>query len=176
MTPTPLEDVVEAAKDGIHGIESSFTQPTDDWQPVLVIVGERGPEGQEGEGLAVSVVGVDAEFMANDMTKDILANEVIPQLAADTQAVAMAMVSSAWYVEAGPGVDTAIRPSENPNRKEGVFLHAVALESSYFGAAEIIRTANLPPMLMPWDEKYGGEVATVGRFPAAMRAALEAIQ
>jgi hypothetical protein len=52
----------------------------------------------------------------------------------------------------------------------------VALESSYFGAAEIVRTANLPPMLMPWEEKYGGEVATVGRFPAAMRAALEAIQ
>lgn len=171
---TPLEQVVEAAKDGIHGIEATFTKPTDDWQPVLVIAGERGPEGEEGEGLALSVVGLDADFMANDMTKDILANEVIPQLAADTKAMAMAMVSSAWYVEAKSGADMALRPSEHPDRKEGVFVHAVALESSYFAAAEIIRTANLPPMLQAWEEKYDADAPAEGRFPEAMRAALEA--
>lgn len=191
--PDHLNMLIKAAKDGIHANESMFERPDDDWQPVLIILGTEGPTADEGEdfqiatfggqdqsheGLALTMVGIDPAFLSADFAKDILAHEVIPEVIRSTGAVAVAMISSSWYVDAtDPQVDIGVRPSENPHRKEAVFIDATTREDHYFAKADIVRSANLPPILDEWDENrrsLGDATLSAGRFPDAIRAALEA--
>jgi hypothetical protein len=176
MSSDALELVIETAKEGVRHIEGEMTKPTDDWEAVLIVAGPRGPEGQTSDdgSLAVTVVGIDPHFMASELTKDVLATSVFPDMIRQTQAEAVAFVSSAWYSMPEPG-QPRVPPSEDPNRKEGVFIDAMTADEHMFCTADIVRTTNTPPMLTQWDDK-SADMDVEGRFNRPMIQALRAVR
>jgi hypothetical protein len=161
--PTPLETLTEMSKDAIESIAETFEEPDADWLPTMLVMTREE---------TFNLVGIDPEFMASPTTKAILAEQVIPGVLREQNAIAAAFVSSAWmgtYDNTKMGIgDKHLRPSQQPDRQEVVMLTlATALEAKSL-TAPIIRHEDGPPTLGEWDGFDNPE----GLFPEALRAGL----
>src|SRR5262245_16991399 len=92
-------------------------KPDDEFQPVLLMIDRNDREG---------VVGIDEMFMAGDVFKDALVEQVLPPVMREFGAVAVAFISAAWQSIYATNLDADIpSPSEDPNRIEIVMFVAV---------------------------------------------------
>lgn len=155
----PLETVIEIATDGVTVIGASFTEPDDDWAPVLIL------QLKAGKG---AVVGIDGNFLASQQSKDLLAHEVIPQAIREFEAIGAAFVSSSWMVASD---DRKVAPSEHPDREEVVMVTAMTAGEHAFLMARISRHADRPPELGEF-ERLPASTDFEGRFVGPIRRAL----
>jgi hypothetical protein len=173
----PLEAVFSAALTGVVGTEEDFSEPDDDWLPIMLLIDDH-------RGL--SVAAIDGQFMADDEAKEMLAQSVIPRLVKEVDAVAVAFVSSTWMsrgprlpgasvpavVEPETGEVRPRRPSEDPNRIEAVVVVACSLKGEITAVAEIQRTDDAPPTLGEWETNRSSK-RSPGRFTNAIYEALD---
>lgn len=125
----------------------TFTKPDDDWAPVAVIDTPRG--------LGVVVIG--AGHLADYESKRVLGEQVLPALVREHKARKIALVTSAWMsvLADRPDVRDALargelRPSQDPERVEVVWVTVMDAEVKRAWMAPILRSRRKPPKLGPW--------------------------
>jgi hypothetical protein len=115
--------------------------------PVLFCVDANG---------ALGIVGIGG--YANGHQRDT----AIIKAARDYKAVAVGFVSTAWFSKSPVGSPMLIRSSRGPDRFESVLITVIRKGASALSStAEIVRSPNKPPTLLPWTHKDGGEGALV---------------
>ena len=161
MTDTvSINDLLGYVEEGAISVGKHFTNPEDDWVPILFL--------WMPVGLAMTPLVEDDQATRN---------------AKITAAIALsgcsgaAFVSSAWAIKrpAKPGKkirwqDGHERPSLAPDRVECVVIAAVTLDGWGSTVATIERHPDKPPTLAPWERSE----AVDGGILAAMRAGFEA--
>jgi hypothetical protein len=148
---------------GVEAVGHNFTQPNDDWQPVLFLY---SPE----RGLQIIAI----------VNFDTAAKQAFPAMLRalfyEHKPTSAAFVVSIWYVLADlPGAKTAqeamdlldgIQPSKHPDRKEAVQVTLCDGNIEETWRADIVRHASLPPSLKDWelmdqDSEQGGQLANL---------------
>jgi hypothetical protein len=129
----------------VANIEAGFSQPDDDWAPMMLT--------QDGRG-EVTVVAFPV-LDDRDATVAILRAAL-----RKVGAVRYAIVLSSWAA-----ADDLVPPSENPDRRELLTLLLSDPETDEFYAAPILRREDAPPRLGEW-KKWSIE----GRFAALLAA------
>ena len=129
-----------------------FTQPDDDWVPMLFFLGTK--DGEE----FMSMAPLD-HFMTDDKSKDMLAYGVLPRLLKEFQVKVAVLLINGWTASDPPGgylnhgVGEWIRPSQRPDRKEMLLLSEYTREGVMRQAsALIVRHESAPPTLEPWKD------------------------
>lgn len=167
MSASPIEVVRDAALNGVRVVGDSFTEPDDDWAPVLFAA---------TADKTIGIIGLDPNLM-ND--KDFAASVVTESLQ-QVGATAAALITSAWRSKQ---VEELMRltkgnlrqtPSEAPDREEIVAVTVMDRESASMHVAVIERRDGKPPTLGEWDDiGENVDAATFsGRFPEAILAGL----
>lgn len=153
-----LEQVIEASKEAIRGIGESFDSPDDDWLPSMLML-----TGEDTMGL----VGIDTEFLASPLTKQMLTEQVIPELLREHNAVAAVFTSSAWLGTYSPeDMPPSLPPAMQPDRRECVMITGATAFEAKSLTAPITRYEDKPPTLGEWTE-FSGDPE--GMFPEALR-------
>ena len=130
----------------VASIESGFSEPDDDWAPMMVT--------QDGRG--------EVTVVAFPVLDDRDATVAILQAALrKVGAVRYAIVLSAWA--AG---DDLVPPGENPDRRELLTLLLSDPETEDFYVAPILRREDAPPRLGKWEKWSSFE----GRFAGLLAA------
>jgi hypothetical protein len=167
MAPANLTEFVATTTEIVESVCSDFTNPDDDFVPVMQV--------QSGDG-KMWAFGIDPRFMQSDAAKDILAERIMAPAIIETGGVAVATVLSAWYavidkddLEEGQEIP---RPSELPQRKEIVMVTAISADDAVCFHAEILRDGKNPPTLGPWEEMKEAPMLQ-GRFFDPLRQALK---
>ena len=128
MTLAALRKRVQA---GIADVEAGFSEPGDDWAPVLF--------AQDGKG-EVTVVGFPV-LDDRDATVAILRTTL-----RKVGAVRYALVLSSWAVTGEDALELG-PPSENPERQEVLTLLLSDPGTDQFYVAPILRSEGAPPRL-----------------------------
>lgn len=135
----------DVAKTAAGMSEAIFTEPDDDWTPVVFM------ENAEGTRATMPI----EQFMENDQMKDMLTELIIPQTIQKFGATRVVMVLSVWSSKLPKGVDwrDRPRPSEALDRTEALIVSEYTTEGiTRWSSAEIIRHEDSPPTLGEWDE------------------------
>jgi hypothetical protein len=144
-----------------------FTEPDDDWTPVLFM------ETKEGEQGIMPL----HEFMGAEPMKDLLANALIPMTINEFKAVKIVMVLSVWSSEKSVQAlkeDKYVPPSQQDDREEHVLLVEMTREGvQRHSWAKIIRHKSKPPTLGEWNETTA--TGFDGRFVDPLVKALKAV-
>lgn len=126
--------------------EGLFTEPDDDWVPILFL------EDTDGERMTMPI----EQFMTDDRTKDMLAEYIIPSVIEKFQPKVVVMVLSIWRgspIPIGVDIDDRPRPSEDVNRTEGLMIiEYTAKGITRNTLAPIIRHKDSPPTLGEWED------------------------
>ena len=146
-----------------------FTDPDDDWEPILFV------EGKTGTGMTPL-----GQFMRNDGSKDMLAEVVIPAVVEQFQATTVVMVLSTWTASVASKEELEpiryVPPSQRPDRREQLLIIEYTREGVTRQAfAEIIRHENSPPTLGDWDEQIMDKAVLEGRFVEPIVKAMKAV-
>lgn len=151
----PFEAFRDTVKMGVKVIGESFTNPDDDWTPVLMIWGRKG----------MDVVGIDGRWFNTTQGKDELAKRVLPREIAKRGATMFAFVQSVWMVqirvpdddpEAQVQFEQALadaqaqRIHQRADRVEMVHLFAADRFRVEMWHAPIARSPFAPPTLGEW--------------------------
>ena len=146
----------------------AFTEPDDDWVPVLFM------EDSEGNQATMPI----EMFMQNEQTKNLLTDMIIPAAIKNFKARTVVMVLSVWRSTLPPDVDWQDRPtpSEDLDRREEVMIIEYTAEGVTRSAmAEIIRHENAPPTLAEWDDMGEASLSQEGRFVGPIVAAMKRV-
>jgi hypothetical protein len=145
MPEDALDRVMAVAQNGVEDVGREFEEPDDDWRPLLII------ETKTHDGV---LVWFDPRFLGSPEGKDALAYTVIPELIKTHDGIAVAMVTSAWYVSVDKREDFTMPESgslaDHPGREEAVFVNGMTATRHRFAQATIHRTDDGPPTLGPW--------------------------
>lgn len=148
--------------------EKLFTEPDDDWTPVLFM------EDADGQRMTVPI----EQFMANDQMKDQLANHIIPFVIGKFSAKVAVMVLSVWRgspIPLGVDPDDRPRPSEDVNRSEAVMIiEYTSAGVTRSSMAQIIRHEDAPPTLGEWQDDFGQ--SSDGRFVGPIVKAMKKVR
>jgi hypothetical protein len=122
-----------------------FTKPDDDWEPMAFL---------DTLGEEQTIVMSLGPLMANDTTKDLLAEVLLPTLIKDMKVVRIVTVFSVWRADVRKDEDPyATRPSKHPDRQEAVMLAELTAEGVVrYSFASITRHETSPPTLGEWEE------------------------
>jgi len=158
-----MEALISSAQSGAVEISTTL-EPDEDLMPVAFVL--------DGEG-TLAIVSIDPRFMATPATKEMLAQQVLPDVIRKHNGIAAAFVSAAWmatYERNDRNIHKQVPPKERPDRKEVVlFTAATALEVKSY-SADIERHEDAPPTLGDW--QFFGDGETDGLFPMGLRAGL----
>jgi len=170
-----LEQHVQAMKDVVKSIENDFTKPDDDWDGMMVMLGE-------------SSFDLLPLRFRNEWEKEIWANTIIPLVIAESKPIMVGQVQSAWVVEAKakPGATPenaksykdiiGVQPSQHPDRQEVVILAMITAEQYQIWTAKIVRFKDRPPKLNPWRLwPTKGDVKISGQFFEPIQKALKEV-
>lgn len=136
-----------------------FTEPDDDWTPVMFM------ECKDGGRQIIPL----EQFMADDNTKSILANLIMPAAISHFQATKVVLVLSVWTAQVASAEELEpiryVPPSQRENREEMLLL----LEYTKDGVtrqsmAPIVRHEDAPPTLDDWDDLEAAPAGYEGRF------------
>src|SRR5262245_55162118 len=134
------DEFLTLVKEMPRDVGKTFTDPDDDWMPIMVVRTDDG----------LGVVGFDSEFLADDDSKDVLAEIVIPGMIEQLGASAVALVMSAWSLKSPEIPD--VRPSLHPERQEILVLHVIDAAHESIFHAPILRDGEQPPALGKWEQ------------------------
>jgi hypothetical protein len=162
-------DLVHMIRFGAEETGKMFTDREEDWDPMII--------GSDASG-KVTVVGLDPTFLSSEAGKQMLADEVLPELIRKQSFVALGMVISAWMrvYEKGeykewPGALPPVRPSQDAKRIEILIVSGVDRYGDELYTAKIVRHPQGPPTLEPW-VRLGGDGGATGRMIEPLRSAL----
>ena len=148
--------------------EKLFTEPDDDWTPVLFM------EDADGQRMTMPI----EQFMVNEQTKDLLANFIIPEVIGKFSATIAVMVLSVWRgspIPKGVDPDDRPRPSEDVNRTEAVMIiEYTAAGVTRSSMATIVRHEDSPPTLDEWQDDFGQ--SEDGRFVTPIVRAMKKVR
>lgn len=147
----------------VRDVGQGFTEPNEDWMPVVITVDEKAKMG---------VAGVP-DFFENSQTKEMFAQVVLPNLLKRFEANRYALVTSAWILriktdeweEQTKNIKKSL--SEHPDHEECVMLCISDKDGDEFYSAPILRDGEQPPVLGEW-EKYP-EGSSVSHFAGKLR-------
>lgn len=146
MSPT-FDQFAERVLLQARMVGRTFTKPDDDWAPVALIDTPRG----------IGVVAIDSDYFADYESKRALAELVLPTLVREHKARKLALVTSAWmsFLADRPEARDAmtrgkLRPSQDPERIEVVWIIVMDAEVKRAWSAPILRSRRKPPRLGPW--------------------------
>jgi hypothetical protein len=146
-------DLVAVMKDGAEEIGRSFTDPNDDWFPVVMI--------QTGEAIIPVILEITDDREATGRGLEALLR--------NTGAEQAVLVSSSWFVIRGPGdISDSYPVRDQPDRKEVLVMTHVTRDSMEMIMADIHRHESKPPTLGPWSDPADG-LSVSGIFADAMR-------
>jgi hypothetical protein len=146
-------DLVAVMKDGAEEIGRSFTDPNDDWFPVVMI--------QTGEAIIPVILEITDDREATGRGLEVLLR--------NTGAEQAVLVSSSWFVIRGPGdIGDSYPVRDQPDRKEVLVMTHVTRDSMEMMMADIHRHESKPPTLGPWSDPADG-LSVSGIFADAMR-------
>lgn len=148
--------------------DNVFTDPDDDWTPVLFM---EGPQG--GTMMALE------PYMTDEIHKDMLASVVIPAAIDQFKPTVVVMIVSAWTSKTSGDLlrDTGeyFPPSEQADRKEQVVVIEYTREGVTRQAfAQIKRFADKVPRLGEWEDMPPAK-AVDGRFITPIVQALKGV-
>ena len=132
------DDVVAKVLQSVRKIADTFTKPTDDFLPVVLVF-----HGEEYDVLR-------AEF-ANPEEKNALFSTALPMMILEKQATAIIHITSAWFTKAASDDDARkkfssnFRPSLQANRRECVLVAYATADGLHSYMGEIIRTKTRAP-------------------------------
>jgi len=164
LSSDTLERLMGLAEKSAADVGKGFDTPTDDWLPMMLV--------ESNDQLLV--VAIDTEFMADAGRKDLLAEEVLPQVVREAEATAVVLVISAWYSQyekQTQHLEEVIAPSQDPDRKEAVVLLGFSATNTQARMADIKRYEDRPPELDEW--KTGVADPFPGRFVKPIQRALQ---
>lgn len=149
--------------------DSVFTEPDDDWTPVMFLEGKQG----------TTVIPLH-EYMNDDLSKNLLADVLLPMAIADFKATTAVMVVSTWISKTSSDLlnETGeyIRPSQQPDREELVYIMEFTREGVQRQAhAEILRSETEVPRLGEWVDVTNVE-SVEGRFAPPIVKALKGVR
>lgn len=160
----------------VETLGASFTQPGDDWLPVLL--------GQDQEG-QISALDASAAF-DNSQTKEEFATTILPQLIIQGTWHRVALVASAWITELSDDERVRyeqgngyVRPSQHPRRKEIIIVYACSDGTESTSIAEIRRDKKRPPQLSEWTQqttKDSNAYSIEGVWAEPIRKAVEIVR
>jgi hypothetical protein len=142
----------------VHMIGCSFTEPSDDWMPVIVV-----------DSRELGIVPVGFVMTRN---KDAIAMQ-LARLLRETRAERCAVILSAWTAEVGPEWDRVTPAAKLANRYETVAVTMIDRERVEGYSARIRRSEDAPPTLGEWvatTPENGG--FTTGRFVTPLQRAM----
>lgn len=146
MSPT-FDQFAERVLLQARMVGRAFTKPDDDWAPVALIDTPRG----------IGVVAIDTDYFADYESKQELAEQVLPALIREHKVRKIALVTSAWMSvladrpEARDAMARGeLRPSQDPDRVEVVWITVMDAEVKRAWMAPILRSRRKPPKLGPW--------------------------
>lgn len=156
MSPT-FDEFAKHVREQVRVVGRTFTEPDADWSPVAIVE----------TPATIAVVGIDPAFLADQESKHLLGEQALPALVRQHKARKLALVMSAWMsvVENRPGLAEALvrgelRPSQDPERIEVVWVVVMDAEVKHAWMAQIRRSRRKPPKLGPWTQPpEGGELA-----------------
>jgi hypothetical protein len=147
-------DLLSVAKEAVGEIQKSFTQPDDDWIPVVMI--------QSGDAILPVVMQISDD---KESTGKSLEN-----LLRNTGAEQAVLISSSWVVSftGSNEVPEFIPVRDQPDRKEVLVLTHATRDSIEMVMADIERHKSSAPTLGSWSAPMDG-LFVQGIFPDAMR-------
>jgi len=131
----PITDLVTLAYEGARAVQTGFSAPTDDWQPMLFFT---TAEGQQ------HIIGAPHAQHQKKATA-----QAVTALLKRSHAVEALWLSSAWEVTPD-STDTdlaAITPSQDPRRRETLLLVHVGADFAAVHRAPIRRHGDAGPTL-----------------------------
>lgn len=153
--------------DGIKRMSDEYATTLDadgDWSPMLFA------ETKDG----MNLIGLDNDFMANEMTKDLLADVLMPNFGKDFgPLLSMTFLASTWQVEKPEGEVPDgyydIRPSMHPRRFEALVLLYCSPTEERVAIGRIKRGRQSP--WLEWQD-LEESAAIEGRFIGGLRRAV----
>jgi hypothetical protein len=144
-------------KEGAKQVEMGFTNPDDDWVPVMLV--------RMGKKCATMMVSIGDD-------KDTVGEAITGYLRSNNADEAV-FIASSWMVcvegeKSHSEIDQLPSASQHPNRKEALVLTHVTRNSARMFVADIHRHNDAPPTLGKWSKPTSG-LAVRGRFVDAMR-------
>jgi hypothetical protein len=162
VNDTPTGILAEVMRKGAKVIGENFTDPDDDWAPVMMYLG--------GDGQVRDAV---IEISEDDEGRDQVAAQ-ITRLLLEARAREACFIVSTWVVDLPEGNFDALegkRPREHSDRREALTLTWVTRDHAQMEMARIKRYPGQPPKLAAWYPPATG-ISVVGRFIDAMRAGI----
>lgn len=149
--------LLDEAIAGARKVGQGFTEPDDDWLPILM---HETPQGRLG------IAPIDMS------DKDGAALQIAKAIAF-SGATEAALITSAWTVSRGKDApDDGVAPSKDPYRMEALVITYIAPKVTKMATAAIMRDGANPPMLSDFDVIEGDD-SVAGRFAHAMRAGMD---
>jgi hypothetical protein len=165
-----LAEALLAAQTGVAAVQESFTDPDDDWEPVMFAI-------SDDENV---VIGLPPAAFASDRAKDMLCDVALPGIILAGRVRALVMVMSTWEVEytkefprsADP--HRQMPPSQHPRRREALYLSGLTATLTRSLRADIQRHPDAPPTLGEWRVREADHpnYDVTGRFIAPLQEAL----
>lgn len=163
-----FDEFAQFVRDGVRRVGEGFTEPDEDWQPVMFVETPK----------RVSILLLPGALLDNHASKDKLA-AMMRAIVEQSRARKVAVVTSAWmttldeqtsrYVsEHGELPDESHQAGNRPDRLEIVSVAVYDAEVAHSWFAEIRRDGVHPPQLAEWQ----GPVDTHGRLADPIREAL----
>ena len=145
MSTEMIDDLAGVMRETIEGVQRQFDEPDDDWLPMMGLV------PQDGENV---MLAIDADWLANDKSKDELVEKVMLPAIDGVGAKTIATIFSAWMsvLPEDTKIEEIIRPSEDPDRVEAIVLTVMDSFKIKSWVAEIDRADGFPPALKEWNE------------------------
>jgi hypothetical protein len=149
--------------------DSVFTDPEDDWAPIVFMEGKQG-----------RVTMPIHDFFEDELRKDLLCEVVLPAAIENFEATVVVMVVSTWVSKIAADLLTQtgnyIPPSQQPDRIEQVLIIEYTADGVRRKAwAEIERFADKVPQLGEWEDMEGAD-AMSGRFIEPIVKALKGVR
>lgn len=162
---TGRADLVRIVRATTYRIGSDFTDPDDDWVPVLFALGKE-----------LRIFAIPGQYANDPDAKDALFGRVLPDLVRTENVKAIAIVVSAWMVEGDAAAEYVADEKrrslvDHPKRVERLVLSAVDRVGEEMWWAPIERDGVAPPKLGKW-EQAEGLTSLGGRIPEMFRSIL----
>lgn len=145
MSTEMIDELASVMRDTVEGVQRQFDEPDDDWIPMMGLV------PQDGENV---MLAIDADWLANDQSKDELVDKVMLPAIDGVGAKTIATMFSAWMsvLPEDTKIEEMVRPSEDPDRVEAIVLTVMDSFKIKTWVVEIDRADGCPPALKEWNE------------------------